>query len=134
MGTTLCCNALCWRRNGATLFGRRTYENFYDVWHKPRHTTFKEFFDNMPKYVASTTLGEPLVWVNSTLLKGDTAKAVAELKRKYEKIVMMGSGELVRSLMPRNLIDEYVLLIHPLVLGTGRRLFVDGGSSPPSSS
>src|SRR5207237_9646286 len=87
--------------------------------------------DTMQKYVASTTLSEPLQWINSTLLKGDAAEAVARLKQELDKdLVIMGSGELVQSLMRANLIDEYVLLIHPLVLGSGHRLFPDGGPSP----
>jgi dihydrofolate reductase len=82
------------------------------------------------KYVASKTLEEPLSWRNSTLLEGDAVEAVAGLKeRSGEGLVVLGSGELVQSLMRRNLVDEYVLLIHPLVLGTGRRLFADGGAS-----
>ena len=83
----------------------------------------------MQKYVASTTLSEPLPWVNSTLLKGDAIENVARLKQEMgTDIVIMGSGELVQSLMRANLIDRYVLLIHPLVLGSGRRLFPDGGA------
>ena len=86
--------------------------------------------DNTQKYVASTTLAEPLPWSNSTLLEGDAAEAVAGLKAQPGKdIVVLGSGELVQSLMRRDLVDEYVLLIHPLVLGSGRRLFADGGAS-----
>ena len=72
------------------------------------------------KYVASTTLEEPLPWANSTLLKGDVADAVAKLKKELDKdLVILGSGELIRSLMPHGLIDEYTLQIHPLVLGHG---------------
>jgi dihydrofolate reductase len=83
--------------------------------------------DNVQKYVASTTLTEPLSWANSTLLEGDAAAAVARLKRQPgEDIGVLGSGELVRSLMRHGLIDRYVLLIHPLVLGSGRRLIPDG--------
>jgi dihydrofolate reductase len=85
--------------------------------------------DNMPKYVASTTLAEPLGWVNTTLLKGDATETVARLKQQVETdLVIMGSGELARSLMRANLVDEYVLLIHPLVLGLGQRLFGEGES------
>ncbi|TME63373.1 MAG: dihydrofolate reductase, partial [Chloroflexi bacterium] len=85
--------------------------------------------NNSQKYVASTTLSEPLPWINSTLLKGDAAEAVARLKEELDKdLVIMGSGELVQSLMRANLIDEYVLLIHPLVLGSGRRLFPEGSA------
>jgi dihydrofolate reductase len=86
--------------------------------------------NNRQKYVASRTLEEPLSWRNSTLLRGDAMEAVAELKKQPDNdLVVLGSGELVQSLMRANLVDEYVLLIHPLVLGTGRRLFSDGGSS-----
>jgi dihydrofolate reductase len=78
--------------------------------------------------VASATLKEPLPWINSTLLSGDAAAAVARLKEQEAKdLAVLGSGELVRSLMSHNLVDEYVLSIHPLVLGSGRRLFPDEG-------
>ena len=80
------------------------------------------------KYVASTTLDAPLAWENSTLLEGDATEAVAKLKfESSQDLVVLGSGDLVQSLMRHNLIDEYVLLIHPLILGSGRRLFIDGG-------
>jgi dihydrofolate reductase len=115
---------------GAMLFGRRTYEDFYSVWPKRTDSPYSAFLDNIPKYVASTTLKEPLPWKNSTLLKGDAAEAVARLRKEQGKdLVVMGSGQLIQSLTRRNLVDEYVLLIHPLVLGTGRRLFADGGAS-----
>src|SRR5216684_8385833 len=114
---------------GALLLGRRTYEDFYAVWPNRTDNPFTAVLDNTQKYVASTTLEEPLSWSNSTLLKGDAAEAVARLKEEPGKdLVVMGSGELVQSLMRRNLVDEYVLLIHPLVLGAGRRLFPDGGA------
>ena len=113
----------------ALLFGRRTYEDFYGVW--PQRTDdnpFTEVLNNTQKYVASTTLKEPLPWINSTLLKGDAAEAVVRLKAQPGKdVVVLGSGLLLQSLMLRNLVDEFVLLIHPLVLGSGRRLFTDGG-------
>ena len=99
------------------------------LFHKRKDSPFSAMLDNMQKYVASTTLSEPLSWSNSTLLKGDAAEAVARLKGEPGKdLVVMGSGELVQSLMRGNLVDEYVLLIHPLVLGSGRRLFPDGGA------
>ncbi len=114
---------------GALLFGRHTYENFYAFWPNQTDNPFTAFLNNIPKYVASTTLEAPLPWGNSTLLKGDAAEAVARLKEESGKdIVIFGSGELVQSLMQRNVVNEYVLLIHPLVLGTGRRLFTDGGA------
>jgi dihydrofolate reductase len=114
---------------GALLLGRRTYEDFYAVWPNRTDNPYTAVLNNTQKYVASTTLEEPLSWSNSTLLKGDAAEAVARLKEEPGKdLVVMGSGELVQSLMRRNLVDEYVLLIHPLVLGSGRRLFADGGA------
>jgi dihydrofolate reductase len=116
-------------KGGALLLGRRTYEDFYAVWPKRTDNPFTEVLNSTQKYVASTTLQEPLPWSNSTLLAGDAAEAVARLKERPGKdLVILGSGELVQSLMRRNLIDEYLLLIHPLVLGSGRRLFRDGGA------
>jgi dihydrofolate reductase len=113
---------------GSILLGRRTYEDFYSFWPHQTDNPFTEVLDNTPKYVASTTLKEPLPWRNSALLEGDAADAVAALKRQQDKdMVVLGSGELVRSLLRRDLVDRYVLLIHPLVLGSGRRLFADGG-------
>jgi dihydrofolate reductase len=115
---------------GAQLFGRRTYENFYAVWPRQTHSPYTEYLNNIQKYVASTTLKQPLPWSNSTLLKGDAAQAVSQLKEQPGKdLLIMGSGELIQSLMRANLIDDYVLLIHPLVLGSGRRLFPDGGAA-----
>ena len=114
---------------GSLLFGRRTYEDFYSVWPARKDSPFTPFLDNIRKYVASTTLKEPLPWRNSTLLEGDVAGAVARLRNDSAKdILILGSGVLVQSLMRQNLIDVYVLLIHPLVLGSGRRLFADGGA------
>jgi dihydrofolate reductase len=108
----------------ALLLGRWTYEQFYSVWPKRKDSPFSALLDNMPKYVASTTLSEPLAWMNTTLLKGDATQSVANLKRDLDTdLVIMGSGELTQSLMQANLVDEYVLMIYPLVLGSGRRLF-----------
>jgi dihydrofolate reductase len=115
---------------GGLLFGRRTYEDFYSVWPNRTDNPFTDVLNKSPKYVASSTLVEPLPWSNSTLLKGDVPEAVARLKEDSGgDLVILGSGELIRTLMPRKLIDTYILLIHPLVLGSGRRLFGDGGSS-----
>lgn len=115
--------------SGALLFGRRTYTDFYAVWpNRTDDNPFTAVLNNTQKYVASTTLKEPLPWVNSTLLKGDAAEAVARLKAQPGKdLVVLGSGVLLRSLMQHKLVDEFILLIHPLVLGSGRRLFSDGG-------
>jgi dihydrofolate reductase len=118
-------------KDGAMLFGRRTFEQFASFWPtQPDDNPFAAVLNNRRKYVASRTLEEPLAWRNSTLLQGDAMEAVAELKKQPEgDLVVLGSGELVRSLMRADLVDEYVLLIHPLVLGSGRRLFVDDGPS-----
>jgi dihydrofolate reductase len=118
-------------KGGALLFGRRTYEQFASYWStQPEDNPFAAVLNERQKYVASTTLQEPLPWRNSTLLEGDAAEAVTRLKEQPGgDLVVLGSGELVQSLMERNLVDEYVLLIHPLVLGSGRRLFTDGGAS-----
>jgi dihydrofolate reductase len=113
---------------GGLLLGRRTYEDFYSVWPRRKESPFSAMLDNMQKYVASRTLAEPLPWMNSTLLAGDAAEKVARLKQEPgTDLLIMGSGDLIQSLMRRNVIDEYLLLIHPLVLGSGRRLFGDGG-------
>jgi len=113
----------------ALLFGRRRYEDFYAVWPNRTDNPFADVLNNTQKYVASTTLREPLPWRNSTLLKGDATEAVARLKAQLDKdLVVLGSGVLLHSLMRHNIIDEYVLQIHPLVLGSGRRLFTEGGT------
>jgi dihydrofolate reductase len=120
------------RQGGALLLGRRTYEDFYAVWPNRTDNPYTEVLDNAQKYVASRTLQEPLPWMNSTLLEGDAADAVAALKAEPgPDLGVLGSGELLQSLIARNLIDEYVLLIHPLVLGSGRRMFADGGAFAP---
>jgi len=83
--------------------------------------------DNTQKYVVSRTLAEPLEWRNSTRLS--TMEEVADLKEKLDKdIVVLGSGELVQSLLQAGLVDELILLIHPILLGSGRRLFADGAA------
>jgi dihydrofolate reductase len=108
------------------LLGRRTYEDLLATWNA-RGGPFKDALNNTPKYVASTTLAEPLPWPNSTPLGGDTVDAVRALKAQAGGVLaIMGSGVLIGSLMAADLIDEYLLMIHPLVLGTGRRLFPAG--------
>lgn len=106
------------------LFGRRTYEDLLSYWNQQPDSPFGPLLNNAPKYVASTTLTDPLPWPNPTLLRGDIADAVGRLKAQSDGVLaIMGSGELIGSLMVAGLIDEYLLMIHPLVLGTGRRLF-----------
>jgi dihydrofolate reductase len=111
----------------ALLLGRRTYEDFYGFWPQQADNPFTEVLNNSQKYVASRTLEEPLPWNNSSLLAGEAVEAVATLKEESgSDLVVLGSGELVQTLMRNGLVDEYVLLIHPLVLGSGRRLFDSG--------
>jgi dihydrofolate reductase len=108
------------------LFGRWTYQQLLATWNA-RGGPFKDALNKSPKYVVSTTLTEPLPWPNSTLLHGEIADSVGELKTRTDGVLaIMGSGELIGSLMAADLIDEYLLMIHPLVLGTGRRLFPEG--------
>ena len=117
---------------GALLLGRWTFESFFSYWPHQTDNPFTAMLNDMPKYVASTTLVEPLPWSNSTLFKGDVAEAVASLKQQPAmSFLVMGSGDLLQTLMLHHLVDRYVLMIHPLVLGTGRRLFRDGG--PPTT-
>lgn len=112
----------------ALLLGRRTYVDFAAVWPARPDSPFTPWLTRIPKYVASRTLRAPLPWENSMLLEGEIAEAVKQLKAATARdILVMGSGELLRSLMRDDLVDEWVLLIHPLVLGSGRRLFVDHG-------
>jgi dihydrofolate reductase len=115
-------------QGGSLLLGRKTYEHFYGFWPRQRDNPFTELLNNVQKYIASTTLREPLPWSNSTLLQGDAADAVARLREQPGKdVVVLGSGELLQGLIRRDLIDRYVLLIHPVAVGSGRRLFRNDG-------
>src|SRR4029453_17551150 len=108
----------------ALLLGRVTYQQFSAAW--PSVTDddgFAERMNSLPKYVASTTLHEPLPW-NATLLAGDVAEQVAKLKRQPGgDLLVQGSGALVHNLMRHHLVDTYQLWVHPVVLGDGKRLF-----------
>jgi dihydrofolate reductase len=115
---------------GAYLLGRRTYQIFAAYWPNApeEEQEVAAPLNDLPKYVASTTLTEPLEWQNSTLLKGEVADAVAALKRESGKdIHMFGSGKLVQTLTEHGLVDEYRLMIHPIVVGGGKRLFREDG-------
>jgi dihydrofolate reductase len=116
----------------ALLLGRRTYEHFAIAW--PPSTDeegFAERMNSLPKHVASTSLSEPLEW-NSTLLGTNLADAIATLKKQYSRdILVCGSAELVHTLAAHDLVDEYRLMVFPIVLGSGRRLFREGGASIP---
>jgi len=105
------------------LLGRRTYEDMLASWNA-RGGPFKDSLNAAPKFVVSSSPSTKLDWPNSTLLHGDIPTAVAELKQRFPAdLVIMGSGELIRSLLPYRLIEEYLLMIHPIVLGSGQRLF-----------
>jgi dihydrofolate reductase len=114
----------------ALLLGRVTYQGFAAAWpSRTDETGFADRFNSMPKYVASATL-QTLDWNNSHLLKGDVAKEVARLKNQSgQDIVVHGSATLVQFLMKHDLIDQYQLLVYPLALGKGKRLFSDKSDS-----
>jgi dihydrofolate reductase len=119
---------------GGFLLGRRTYEIFAAYWPSApaEEQVIAEPLNTKPKYVASTTLDEPLEWQNSTLLHGDVAEAVAALKREDgADLHVIGSTELVQSLLERELVDELRLMIDPVLLGGGKRIFRDDGSLRP---
>jgi dihydrofolate reductase len=120
-------------RQGALLFGRWTYESFMAAWAGRDDNPFSPVLDTRRKYVASSTLSEPLPWQHSTLLRGDAAVTVAELKNRApeDELTMLGSGVLLRALLAADLVDELWLSIHPLVLGAGTRLFDPDGARMP---
>jgi dihydrofolate reductase len=106
----------------ALLLGRVTFEGFAEAW-PSRDGEFADKFNSMPKYVVSSTLGEP-EWNNSTVIQGDLAEAVTELRRKHDGDVQVaGSAQLAQELLERGLVDELRLMVFPVVLGKGKRLF-----------
>jgi dihydrofolate reductase len=106
----------------ALLLGRVTYEGFAAAW-PSREGEFADKFNTMPKYVVSSTLTEP-EWTNSTVLKGDVPEEVARLKQERDgNIVVHGSARLVQTLVENDLVDELRLMVFPVVLGSGKRLF-----------
>jgi dihydrofolate reductase len=108
----------------ALLLGRRTYQGFAEAW-PSRTGEFADKFNNMPKFVVSSTLEEP-EWNNSTVIKGDLASEVSKLKQEPGgDILVNGSAQLVHALMENDLVDEYRLMVFPVVLGSGKRLFDD---------
>jgi dihydrofolate reductase len=106
----------------ALLLGRVTFQGFADAW-PSREGEFADKFNNMPKYVVSSTLEEP-GWNNSTVIGGDVAQEVAKLRRELDgEIVVHGSARLVQTLLEHDLVDELRLMVFPVVLGSGKRLF-----------
>jgi dihydrofolate reductase len=119
---------------GGFLLGRRTYENFASYWPNASEDeqVLAEPLNTRPKYVASRTLSEPLEWQNSKLLAGDVGEAVGALKRENGGDVhVIGSAELVRSLLARGLVDELRLMIDPVVLGGGKGIWPEDGAKRP---
>jgi dihydrofolate reductase len=122
-------NAAGMAASDAMLLGRVTYEGLAAFWpNQPGGTPMVDYINSVPKYVVSKTLEEPLGWNNSTLIRGEEfAEKVAELKRQEGKdITVIGSGALVRSLLKDGLLDELRLMVHPVILGSGKRLFEEG--------
>ncbi len=111
----------------ALLLGRVTYQGFADAWSsRTDDAGFADRMNNLPKFVVSATLKQ-VEWNNSRLIKGNVAEEVSRLKQQAgQDILIAGSSQLVRTLMQDNLIDEYRLMVHPVVLGGGKRLFADG--------
>ena len=119
---------------GGFVLGRRTYEIFAGYWPNApgEEQVIAEPLNAKPKYVASTTLSDPLGWQNSTVLRGDVAEAVAELKQEDgADLHVIGSTQLVRTLIQHDLVDRFWLMIDPLVVGGGKRLFPEDGALRP---
>ena len=114
----------------ALLLGRRTYEGFAEAW-PSREGEFADKFNSMPKYVVSSTLRDP-EWTNSTVIEGDLAEAVERLKGAHENdIVVHGSLQLAQGLLDRDLVEELRLMVFPVVLGTGKRLWGETSGKKP---
>ena len=108
--------------SAALLLGRTTYEGFADAW-PSREGEFADKFNQMPKYVVSSTLKDP-EWTNTTVLEGDLSDSVKQLRDEVDgDIVVHGSAQLVQALIEHGLVDELRLMVFPVVLGTGKRLF-----------
>ena len=123
-------NAAGMAASDALLLGRVTYEQMAAFWsNQPGGTPMADYINSVPKHVVSATLEEPLAWNNSTLIRGnELAEDITRLKQQQGKdIAILGSGTLVRSLLKDDLLDELLLIIHPIVLGSGKRLFEDEG-------
>lgn len=111
----------------ALLLGRRTYEIFADYWPKaPEEIPFTGLLNRVPKYVASHTLADPLSWRGTTLLAGDLTEEIAAVKQRHDEVHVIGSLDLVQSLLRAGLVDRLDLWQYPLLLGDGKRVFADG--------
>jgi dihydrofolate reductase len=115
----------------AQLLGRRTYEGFAAAWPSRGGDEFGDKMNSMPKFVVSSTLTEP-TWNNTTVLSGDLVEEVAGLKQRFAgDVLVAGSAQLVRALLAHGLVDELHLMVFPIVLGEGKRLFADGVDALP---
>lgn len=114
----------------ALLLGRRTYDIFANYWPTaPAEMDFTRLLNRVPKYVATRTLAEPLAWDGASTLEGGLAESVAALKERHDRIHVIGSLDLLQSLLAQNLVDRLNLWVYPLILGTGKRVF-EGGAAP----
>jgi dihydrofolate reductase len=111
----------------ALLLGRRTYEIFAGYWPRaPQEIPFTRLLNGVPKYVASRTLAGPLAWQGSTLVAGDLAASITSLKERHDEVHVIGSLDLLQSLLGFGLVDRINLWLYPLLLGRGKRVFADG--------
>jgi dihydrofolate reductase len=118
------------RATDALLLGRTTYEGFAQAWPERSGDEFSDKFNSMPKYVVSTTLENP-TWTNSHVIRGNLAAELGAIKDRHERdIAIHGSGALANSLLRQGLLDEVRLMVHPIVVGTGRKFFDEGTSIP----
>ena len=124
-------NAKGMAASDAMLLGRVTYEGLAAFWpNQPSGTPIVDYINSVRKYVVSDTLEEPLGWNNSILIKGNVAEEVLRLKQQPGKnVLIFGSADLVHTLMQDDLIDEYRLMVFPVVVGSGKRLFKDGSDT-----
>lgn len=114
----------------ALLLGRRTYDIFAGYWpNAPEEIPFTGLLNSVPKYVASRTLAEPLAWTRSTLLTGDLGERIATLKERHDEVHVIGSLDLVQSLLRLGVVDRMSLWVYPLLLGSGKHVFA-GGTVP----
>jgi dihydrofolate reductase len=119
------------RDSAVLLLGRNTYEGFSVIWPQQEGRPLADIINKMPKYVVSSTL-EHAEWENSTVLSGEVTEEVRRLKREIDgQILVYGSTQLVRTLIEHGLVDELRLMVHPVVLGTGKRLFGETSDKTP---
>jgi dihydrofolate reductase len=115
------------RSMDALLLGRRTYEIFADYWPSaPPEVPFTPLLNGVPKYVASRTLADPLAWQGSTLVGDDLVASVAALKERHDEVHVIGSLDLLQTLLHHGLVDRINLWVYPLLLGSGKKVFADG--------